>query len=168
MSQLKPRFSDVGFSDMTAMLMMSATALVGAAGKYIWGILCDRFDPRKVTAVLISLLVLGLISALLPVHPLSIVLFILVFGFSMGGVMSTLPIIVADLFGRESFPAVFRLISLILVLELAGFVIAGQSYDRTGSYNMAYVIFIVFDMAAFFLILSVKRPESITGNAVNQ
>ncbi|MBN1381302.1 MAG: MFS transporter [Deltaproteobacteria bacterium] len=160
MSQLKPRFSDVGFDDMTAMLMMSATALIGAAGKYIWGMLCDRYNPQKVVAVLTSLLTAGLMMALLPVHLLSIILFIIVFGFSMGGVMSTLPIIVADLFGRESFPAVFRLMSLILMIELVGYVIAGQSYDRTGSYNTAYVIFAVLDVAAVFLILTVKRPRA--------
>ncbi|OPL11628.1 MAG: hypothetical protein AVO39_04740 [delta proteobacterium MLS_D] len=158
MSQLKPRFSDLGFEDMSAMLMMSATALIGAAGKYVWGMLCDRYDSRRVTATLMSFLVLGLMLALLPVHPVSMGLFIIVFGFSMGGVMSTFPIIVADLFGRESFPAVFRVISLFFIVELAGFVIAGQSYDRTGSYNLAYLIYIVLGAAAVCLMLTVKRP----------
>lgn len=158
MSQLKPRFSDVGFDDMTAMLLMSATALLGTAGKYVWGAFCDRFDSRRVVAVLTSLLVVGLLFALLPVNPVTVFLFIVIFGFSMGGAMSTLPIVVADLFGRESFPAVFRLISLFLMLELAGFVIAGQSYDRTGSYNLAYLIYVFLDAAAVTLILTAKRP----------
>jgi hypothetical protein len=62
------------------------------------------------------------------------------------------------MFGRMSFPAVARFISLFFVLELMGFVIAGQSFDRTGSYDTAYIIFIVLDIIAFFLILSVRRP----------
>jgi OFA family oxalate/formate antiporter-like MFS transporter len=72
--------------------------------------------------------------------------------------MSTFPIIIADLFGRMSFPAVARFISIFFVFELAGFIIAGQSFDRTGSYDTAYIIFLGLDVIAFFLMVSVKRP----------
>jgi hypothetical protein len=43
----------------------------------------------------------------------------------MDGVISTLPIIVADLFGRAAFPSVLRYASLFLLFELAGFILAG-------------------------------------------
>ena len=158
MSQLKPRFSDIGFNDMAAMAMMAVTALIGAAGKYVCGTLCDRFDARKVVAVLMSLNVLGLLLALFPAYPIALVLFIIIFGFSMGGIVSTFPIIVADLFGRESFPAVFRFFSIFLLIELFGFFIAGQCFDRTGSYNLAYAIFAFLGVIAVSLMLTVKRP----------
>jgi OFA family oxalate/formate antiporter-like MFS transporter len=159
MAQLKPRFSDIGFADTTAMIMMSATALIGAIGKYAWGMLCDRFDSRRVVAVLIIANGLGLLLALFPSSLTALILFIIIFGFAMGGAMSTYPIIVADLFGRECFPAVLRFISLFLILELTGFIIAGQSFDRMGSYDPAYILFIFFDIFAALLILSVKRPQ---------
>jgi len=159
MSQLKPRFADVGFDDMTAMVMMAATACVGAIAKYVWGMLCDRFDPRRVFAVLVSMMALGLGLALIHDSLVALGLFIVVFGFSMGGVMSLFPIIIADLYGRESFPAVIRYVSLILIIEVFGFVIAGQSFDRTGSYDLAYTLFIIFNLIAVSLILTMKRPE---------
>ena len=158
MSQLKPRFVDIGFDDITAMLMMAATAFLGAIAKYVWGMLCDHFEPRKVVASLMSLIACGLVVGLLSHSLAAVICFIILFGFAMGGVMSTLPIIVADLFGRESFAAVFRYIALFLILQITGFIIAGQSYDRTGSYNLAYIIFAVLGVIAVFLILSVKRP----------
>ncbi|MFO7559918.1 MAG: MFS transporter, partial [Desulfobacterales bacterium] len=64
MSQLKPRFSDIGFSDMAAMGMMAATAFSGAVGKYFWGLLCDRFESRKIVAILAAVNGLGLGLAL--------------------------------------------------------------------------------------------------------
>ena len=158
MSQLKPRFSDVGFDDITAMYMMAATAFLGAMGKYFWGMFCDRFDPRRVAAVLMALNAVGLGLALIQGSLLALILFIVVFGFAMGGVMSTFPINVAYLFGRKSFASVLRFMSLFLVLQLVGYIIAGKSYDLTGSYNWAYFIYIFLDIAGALLIYSVRRP----------
>jgi len=158
MSQLKPRFSDIGFDDMTAMQMMACTAFIGAIGKYVWGMLCDRYSSKKVVVVLFGANCIGLSLALIHGSMAAIIVFILLFGFAMGGLMSTFPIIIADLFGRMSFPAVARFISIFFVLELMGFIIAGQSFDRTGSYDTAYIIFLGLDIIAFFLMLSVKRP----------
>jgi sugar phosphate permease len=159
MSQLKPRFSSLGFSDMEAMSMMAATAFVGAFGKYTWGMLCDRFHPQKVIAVFLLCNALGLSFSLIHGSVIATVLFILVFGFAVGGAMSTYPIMVSYFFGRESFPSVMRYTSLLLVLDLSGLMIAGQSFDRFGSYDVAYIIFMVLDLCAILLILSVKNPE---------
>lgn len=159
MSQLKPRFSSLGFSDMEAMGMMAATAFVGAFGKYTWGMLCDRFHPQKVIAVFLFSNALGLSFSLIHGSVLATVLFILVFGFAVGGAMSTYPIMVSYFFGRESFPSVMRYTSLLLVLDLSGLIIAGQSFDRFGSYDVAYIIYMVLDLCAIFLILSVRNPE---------
>ncbi len=159
MSQLKPRFADIGFSDRTAMAMMCATALLGAMGKYVWGYFCDKVDPRRVVAALIVGNAIGLGLALIKGSTLSMGLFIIVFGFSMGGVMSTFPIIVAHFFGRESFAPVLRFVALFLMFQLMGYLIAGRSYDITGSYDSAYMIYILLDLVAAALIISIKTPE---------
>lgn len=158
MFQLKPHFSDVGFDSRTAMIMMAATALAGSVGKYIWGMLCDHFTPQRVVAVLISAIMVGHILALQS-SLLALVLFIIIFGFSMGGVMSTFPVFIAHLFGRESFALVGRFLGLLLGINIIGYLIMGQSFDRTGSYNIAYAIFIVLDIIAISLILTISKPE---------
>ncbi|MBW1678580.1 MAG: MFS transporter [Deltaproteobacteria bacterium] len=158
MSQLKPHFSDIGFDDRTAMAMMAATALMGAFGKYVWGIFCDRFDPRRVVTVLMTACSLGLCFSLFENSIPALVLFIIIFGFAMGGVMATFPILIAYLFGRESFAQVGRFLWLFLLLQMPGYLVASLSFDLTGSYNTAYSIFIALYIAAALLILSVKRP----------
>lgn len=157
MSQLKPRFTDTGFSPMTAMLMMAATALVGATGKYSWGIMCDRFKPKRIAITMALVNALGLGIALIKNSVAALIIFIPVFGFSMGGIMSTFPIIVATIFGRKNFSSVLRYISFFLILQMFGYLIAGQSYDITGSYDTAYKIFIGLDIIAAFLLFSLKK-----------
>jgi len=159
MSQLKPRFADTGYDHMTAMIMMAATALVGAGGKYFWGILCDRFAPKRVVMFMALANALGLCLVLVKDSITALILFIFAFGFSMGGIMSTYPIIVASFFGRESFSSVYRFISIFLILQMFGYIIAGQSYDRTGSYDMAYLFFISLDIIAVFLLNSIKSNK---------
>jgi len=158
MSQLKPYFKDIGFGDMTAMGMMAATALIGTIGKYFWGRMCDRFDPRSVVAVLLLANGVGLTMVFFHHFFLMLILFIIVFGFAVGGVWTTYPIVIAELFGRQSFPTVSRFLSFFLVFELTGYIIAGQSFDRMGSYDPAYVVFILSFFISAFLIFSTKKP----------
>ena len=117
MVQLKPRFSDMGFSDKTAMTMMALTALLGGAGKYIWGRLCDRFDERKVVAGLVLFQVAGFLLISLTKSIFTLALFIFLFGLGMGGALSTFPIIVASFFGRENFAQVLKYLAIFMTAK---------------------------------------------------
>ncbi|MEW5725985.1 MAG: MFS transporter, partial [Thermodesulfobacteriota bacterium] len=143
MSQLKPRFVDLGYGDLAAMTMMALTALAGAVGKVFWGWLCDRWDSRRAAAAMMIEVGLGLALALIPDSKWALGLFIPLFGMGMGGIMSTYPILAADLFGRLSFPAVFRFLYLFTGLQSAGYLAVGLSYDRLGSYDPAYLFFVL-------------------------
>ncbi len=162
MFQLGPRFTDIGYDRGTAMVLVSLTALIATIGKTVWGALCDRYDPRRVVAVLMAMNGFGLCLALIPDSPYALSAFILLFGFAMGGIMSTLPILVADLYGRESFAAVSRFMSLFIILEVGGYMLMGQSFDRTGSYNTAYAVFVLLDLVAAGLVFSAMRPPAPT------
>ncbi len=158
MVQLKPHFKSLEMGDNAAMGLMSLTALLGAAGKYAWGHSCDHFDSRKVAAVMMGANALGLGLGLIHGQAVALVLFILVFGFSMGGVMSVFQVIVADLFGRESFASVLRFAGLFLILQVVGYVAMGLAFDLTGSYAPAYALFMALDAVACVLAVSIKRP----------
>jgi MFS family permease len=159
MFQLAPRFSDIGFSDQKAMMMMAFTALMGTFGKYAWGSFCDRFETRKVVTVLMSAITIGLGFGLLSNSIIAIILFMVGFGFAMGGFMSTFPIIIAELFGRDSFARVYKYAMLFFIFEMLGYLVMGRSYDLTGSYNTAFMIFICAGAMSVYLIFSVRRPE---------
>ena len=160
MFQLGPRFTDIGFDRGTAMALVSLTALIATIGKTVWGALCDRYDPRRVVGVLMAMNGIGLCLALVPESKLALSAFILLFGFAMGGIMSTLPILVADLYGRESFASVSRFMSLFIILEVGGYMLMGLSFDKTGSYDKAYAIFVLLDLVAAGLVFSASRPPT--------
>ena len=161
MFQLGPRFTDIGYDRGTAIALVSLTALIATIGKTVWGALCDRYDPRRVVGVLMAMNGIGLCLALVPESKLALSAFILLFGFAMGGIMSTLPILVADLYGRESFASVSRFMSLFIILEVGGYMLMGLSFDETGSYDKAYAVFVLLDLVAAGLVFAASRPPTL-------
>ena len=159
MSQLAPRFKDIGFSGERAIVMMSCAALVGAGGKVLWGWLCDKFDSRKVVSMSILCQVLGLLVLFSGKSVGLLSVFIVLFGLGMGGVMSTLPIVAADFFGRNNFAKAYGYIALFLAFQSSGYLMMGLSFDLFGSYNYAYLGFIVFYLIAMLLMLGARRPR---------
>jgi hypothetical protein len=47
---------------------------------------------------------------------------------------------------------------LFIVLQAVGLEAMGQSMDRTGSYDYAYMLFVGLSASAALLVFSVKRP----------
>ncbi len=159
MFQLKPRFGDVGFDGDTAMKLMAATALAGAAGKYAWAYLCDKFSSRGVVTVLLLQNAVGLGLGIIHGSLAAVILFIVTYGFAMGGVVSTQPVIIADFYGRDAYPTVARYIGMVVGIDCIGYPIMGMSFDLTGSYDSAYLVFIALDVIAAVVIGSLKRTE---------
>ncbi len=155
--QLGPRFHDLGMGGDTAMLLVALTSVAGTFGKFTWGTLCDRFSPNRVGAVMFCLVGLGQVLGLIASGPWTVGLFIVVFGFGMGGIMSTFPIVSAWCFGRAAFASVYRFLALFLGLQAVGYMMMGGSFHLTGSYDAAYTIFVFVDLAAAGAIVTVKQ-----------
>ncbi|MCF8033038.1 MAG: MFS transporter [Desulfarculaceae bacterium] len=158
--QLGPRFQDLGYDGSTAMLLVTFASIAGTCGKFTWGFLCDRFPPSRLAAVMFCLVGVGQIMGLIASGPVTVGLFILIFGFGMGGIMSTFPIMTAWCFGRHSFASVFRVLALFLSLQAVGYVAMGQTFRLTGSYDAAYLLFVFIDLGAAAMVLGVKPTEA--------
>lgn len=141
--QLKPKFADSGFDDGTAMLLMSFTALCGAGGKYLWGWVADRISALAAAKLLIIMSMASLTLHFAPQHIAVVLLFAVVAGSCMGGYWTMFPSVTAHVFGRRSFSAVYSFLLLFVSLKSVGYYIVGYSHRTTGSYDMAYVFFIV-------------------------
>ncbi len=159
MSQLKPRFSHFGFDDRTAMLLMGATALCGTFGKFFWGIQCDRYGPKAVAAFIMAGGGIGLTFGFFGESHLALPFFVVVYGFCMGGILATFPVMTATFFGRYSFASVAKFLALFFLIQGIGPKSMGKSFDMTDSYNTAFLLFIVLNFTAAAIILSVKKPD---------
>ena len=94
---------------------------------------------------------------LVPQSMAAVIFFVVIYGFSMGGVVSTQPVMIADSFGREAFPTIARYIWVVVGINCIGYPIMGGSFHMTGSYDAAYGIFIIFNICAVCLIALLKK-----------
>ena len=163
LGQLKPRFADLGFSDYAAMGFMCLTALFAAAGKYLWGWICDRKTPLFSAKLLMIANVLALGLAFLPQEVFSVLLFATVGGVCLGGFWTVLPAVVAHVFGRRRFVGVYRFITVFIALKALGYPVMGFSYQWTGSYDAGYLLCTGILLICFLIMLTVREPASSQG-----
>ena len=166
--QLKPRFSDLGFNDYTAMAFMCLAAFCGAMGKFLWGWVSDILTPLRTTKLIIICNILGLSVAFLPANIYTALLFAVYSGGCVGGFWAVFPNAVAYVFGRDRFVSVYRFASAFVSIKALGYYVMGMIYEHTHSYDGAYAFFIGMMVLAFILLLFVRDPAraSRPGQAV--
>lgn len=164
LSQLKPRFVDIGMSSYVAMGFMCLTALLGAVGKYAWGWVCDRTTPLFATKLLFLCNALSLACIFLPHTLFNVILFVVGYGMCMGGIWTVFPSVVAYLYGKKQFPHVYKYISLFVAVKSLGYAAVGLSHSLTGNYNMAYMGMVILLLAAFAATSTIREHEAAEGN----
>jgi MFS family permease len=91
------------------------------------------------------------------------VLFIyaLLFGFGYGSMSTMMPYLLADRFGRHILGAAYGMLTFFVsVGGSLGPLITGYIYDRTGSYNRAWLLNLIVLAIVTFLILTLKPSPS--------
>jgi MFS family permease len=77
----------------------------------------------------------------------------ILFGFSMGGVIPLQGAVTSEAFGRLSFGRAMGLARPVQVsISIVGIPVAGWIYDSTGSYALAFQLFIGFYVVASALV----------------
>lgn len=160
MSQLKPRFTDAGFSDYFSMLLACIAALCAALTKFGWGWICDKTTPLTAARLVMLTSFLGFLPGFLPPGPTSTVLFSIGFGCAAGGLWTILPALVAYFFGNKDFLPCYKFISIFIIIRSAGFPILGFSHSYMGSYLGADIFFLLMFAAAFGLTLLLKEKNA--------
>ena len=120
----------------TALGMLAAS---GIAGKILFGFLAERFGARR--AFIVDLL--GHAAAVLCLafapSPLLMLVVTPVYGLFMGGTGVLLLLLVQETFGVRYYGTILGLVNMSTILTFAlGPLLAGASYDLTGSYSFAF------------------------------
>ncbi len=159
LTHMVPRVTDSGVSLQVASLVMSLTAGLGIAGKLSFGWLVDRWTARRAIWFTIGCQLLGQ-GAMLQQD--SLALFALgaaLFGFGMGGVVPMQGALIAKVFGRARFGKALGLLRPgMFPLQIIGVPLAGWMFDATGSYNLAFMVFIVLYLVAGMIALAFRDP----------
>ena len=147
---LRPQLGNEGAADAVA-----ATAFAAAAGRLAMAPLIDRLNQRLASAVSFASQAAGLaVMLLLPQQPAALYAGSIVFGASVGNVITLPALIVQREFAAQSFGLVIGLISMVGYTLLAcGPTLLGLARDATGGYGAALLLCIVLQLAGAAIVL---------------
>lgn len=132
---------ELGYSLQTAALVVALMTLLQTVGQVGGGFVGDRFDKRWI----LTLTMLGHGSAIIVLafasNYLMVLFFAIVHGIAWGVRGPILHAYRAECFGRESFAQVLGFSSMIVMFGMTlGPIFAGFLADRTGDYQLAFLI----------------------------
>jgi MFS family permease len=157
-------FQEIGISPERAAFALGFCAMLGIAGKLFFGAMADRYPVRNAMALSFGLQAVGTVILIYTGAIGSPLLFVLVWGFSMGGVIALEPLIVAECFGMKSFGVILGMVYVATTVGAAsGPPFAGIIFDLTGDYSNAFAVFVVtYALAAIlsFLVVPPKAPQA--------
>ena len=157
-----PHLIERGFSPILAATVISVFSAMSALASLTIGFLPRRWPIQAslvVAALLMGVGTFGLIGV-----DSAAVAFIAagVFGFGIGGIMTTLPVAWADYFGRESYGAIRGTALTFQVVGAAvGPLLSGALRDWSGNYSYSLVTLGLSALVAAAVALATRRPVPV-------
>lgn len=150
----------IGISREMASLALGITAGIGILGKVMLGWLAERISISLTTIVCFGMQLVG-VGILLLAKNLSLVwVYVIVFGFSMGGLITLRTLILIEFFGATAIGSILGFASLIFAIGPAlGPLYAAYIFDATSSYRLTFLVYITIYVAAILLIIAAKKNK---------
>ena len=140
---------DRGIGARDAAWVLGATAGVGVVGKLGFGALLDRFEQRRVIMWCFGLQAVGVMLLIVANGPVSLFLYVLVYGFAMGGNATLQATILGECFGRLHYGAIAgRMNPFIVFIQALAIPAAGAIRDSWGTYVPAFVGIFIANLIA--------------------
>jgi MFS family permease len=152
-------FTDLGLTRMQAASVMGAVIFGAGVARFPMGALGDRVEPRWIISGAMFLMTVSLIG-LWKATSMKILMFAgPCFGFSYSTLLVLQPTIIGNYYGPESFPKINGAISPFMVCITAVVPIAaGIIADKTGSYDLAFMIICILVFISFLCALMLRPP----------
>ena len=163
-TQLAAHLADVGLSATQIGVSLSVLAFFGITSKIIFGRLSEITTARWAYTLVIGIQILGIGSFLFLSGTNFIPLFLslAVFGLGMGGIGTLGPLAVTEMFGLKNFGSISGFIRQgVIIPGVVGPLLAGAVYDRTGTYDLAFQIILIF-LTLSCLCFAFARPPRMS------
>ena len=137
---LIPHLTNSGASLAVATTVLSVFAIFGMLGKFIMGYLAERITSRY--ALMINFVGHSAMLAVITlfVDPVVIWIAVPLFGIFHGAFGALFQLVVQDAFGVRYFGGIMGVVNLTTMVSFGvGPILAGQSFDITGSYDFAFL-----------------------------
>ena len=158
---LVPHLQAVGFSLRAAAII---TGLYGACQLVLRvsaGWVGDRFGRRRIFTLSFAAMGIGFLAFtnVSPDRLWLLPIYYLCFGFGHAAWLVLQMAVIADYFGTRRFATVRGLVSMLqMPMNVAAPLIAGWSFDMTGSYHTVFTVFAFGTLAGMVAVMSIRRP----------
>jgi len=155
-----PIIADKGMSQATAAIALGLIAGIGGLGKISFGRISEMLPFQWAIVICFGLQGLA-VFMLFYFQSLAVVwIYVVVFGFAMGGVVVLMPLTVGKFFGLGGFGLILGTIWMVQALGGAlGTYSAGLIYDMFGDYQLAFYSFIAAYIMAIIAIFMAGKPD---------
>ena len=159
-----PYLVERGLSPLVAVSAISSQSIVGAVAGVAFGLFARRYSARiglciGAIAMSISAIILLMVDAAWQAFVATGL-----FGFGVAGILTLLPVIWAEYYGRKNFGAIRGVTLPVQVLaQASGPLIAGFLRDWTHDYNTSLSLFTIFAIIAAGLVFFARPPAAVVG-----
>lgn len=152
-----------GFTLQEASFLVTCVAGSAILGKILIGWLSERIDKRVLFVLVASLNILFLITLLYSPGYLGLMLVACCVGLAVGGAVPIWTTLTAHCFGRENFGRALGAMNAITVpIMLVSLWMAARTHDMTGTYQLAFKLFIPQVLLGVIIILFVRLKVKST------
>ena len=152
--------TDQGASTTKAAALMSIIAVCGVVGKILFGILADKVPLRAALWLAMGLMAGALIVMLSVSGYAGLAAGCVLLGFAAGGQLPVWGAMVAKGFGRRSFGRALGIMNpAMMPITLVGPPLAGRIFDRTGSYDLAFQVYLGALVVGALVLLPLRFPQ---------
>ncbi len=164
-----PYLQGIGFSAGMAAGLHGMVGLWSTIGKFFFGWLCDKIQPRFACAIGTAFQIVGTLLLMnIGLHSPAAYLwiYVIVMGLGVGNWLPTYSMMVSTNFGLLAYGSIFGVIGLGQSLggSIAPF-FTGTMYNAMGSYDVVFVVLAISYAVSLLSALLVARPKVSSGPA---
>jgi MFS family permease len=160
--QIVPHAMDLGLPPVTAAGVLSTIGGISMVGRLIIGAANDRIGGKRSLIICFGILMCAFVWLLTARGTWMLFLFAIVYGFGHGGFFTVMSPTVAELFGTDSHGALFGIVLFFGTIgAAAGPVLAGYTFDLTGSYQPIFIAMTGLLAMGFLLVFLLRPVEGV-------
>ncbi|MEQ1901285.1 MAG: MFS transporter [Devosia sp.] len=150
-----------GIAPLAAASVYGVEGLAGLFGRVFFGLLSDRFGPRRVIVGGLALQAAGIYSYIYVSELQHFYILAVALGLVYGGVMPLYSVLAREYFGQRIMGTVLGAATMVSSFGMAlGPIAGGAIFDNFGSYHWLYVSSAVIGLAAAGMALAFPPPKS--------
>ena len=157
-----PHAMDLELAPPTAVGVLSTIGGASMLGRIVIGTANDKIGGKRSLVICFILLLCGLFWLNVASEAWMLFLFAVIYGFAHGGFFTVISPTIAEFFGTGSHGVLFGIVLASGTIGgAAGPLMAGRTFDVTGSYRIAFLVLILLAVIGFFLITLLRPPRKV-------